>query len=239
MTSEVLHPYYKLAYFKVAWGGPEEKAAEVEAGNLNAKDWQDEARKIVEKTMAEYYKTRPLPIPIQTKALNPTEKHSNAPVLSEYDKLRKTLLGADVEEGWASELRRYLGTMQQDVTKTTDLVEWWQNNAKLYPTLARIALDVLPSQASSVPCERVFSGSKQIATDRRACLGSTVFEELVIMGSAWGPDLYDMAAWSTLQVEEIDSFDFEAMLVEDNDFLAEEKDDESMTIDMDDIEMVV
>jgi hypothetical protein len=48
----VLHPYYKLAYIKVAWGGPEEQAAEIEAGNLDAKDWQDEARKVVEKTVS-------------------------------------------------------------------------------------------------------------------------------------------------------------------------------------------
>jgi len=48
----VLHPYYKLAYIKLAWGGPEEQAAEIEAGNPNAKDWQDEARQIVEKTVS-------------------------------------------------------------------------------------------------------------------------------------------------------------------------------------------
>ncbi|KAF8155661.1 hypothetical protein B0H34DRAFT_850373, partial [Crassisporium funariophilum] len=48
----VLHPYYKLAYIKLAWGGPEEKEAEIEAGNLNAKDWQDEARQIVERTVS-------------------------------------------------------------------------------------------------------------------------------------------------------------------------------------------
>lgn len=81
--------------------------------------------------------------------------------------------------------------------------------------MARIALDVLPSQASSVPCERLFSGSKQIATDRRACLGPKVFEELVIMKSAWGPDLHDMSAWSAAQVEEISNFDFEEMLAND------------------------
>ena len=39
----VVHPYYKLAYIKMAWGGPEEQAHEREAGNLNAKDWYDEA----------------------------------------------------------------------------------------------------------------------------------------------------------------------------------------------------
>lgn len=94
----------------------------------------------------------------------------------------------------------------------------------MFPTLARIALDVLPAQASSVPCERLFSGSKQIATDRRACLGPIVFEELVIMKSAWGPDLYDMAAWNASQVDEVSSFDFEEMLTEDVDCAAWDKD---------------
>ena len=88
-------------------------------------------------------------------------------------------------------------------------------------------LDVLPSQASSVPCERVSSTSKQITTDCQACLGSKVFEELVVMGSAWGADLCDMAAWSASQVEEMDSFnfeaDFEVMLTSDDEFLAQEK----------------
>src|SRR5882757_1112137 len=49
--SQVLHPYYKLAYIKLSWGGPKEQAAEVERGNLLAKDWHDEATKIVERTV--------------------------------------------------------------------------------------------------------------------------------------------------------------------------------------------
>ena len=78
-------------------------------------------------------------------------------------------------------------------------------------------LNVLPSQALSIPCERLFSGSKQIATDHWACLGSTVFEQLVIMGSAWRPDLYDMAAWTALQQEEVEPFlEFEEMLDNNN-----------------------
>jgi hypothetical protein len=48
----VLHPYYKLAYIKLTWGGPEEKAEEIAAGNPDAKDWQDEAKKIVESTVS-------------------------------------------------------------------------------------------------------------------------------------------------------------------------------------------
>jgi hypothetical protein len=55
MNSLVLHPYYKLAYIKLAWGGPEEQAAEIAAGNLGAKDWQDEAKKIVENAVSLLY----------------------------------------------------------------------------------------------------------------------------------------------------------------------------------------
>ena len=51
-TFEVLHPYYKLAYIKIQWGGPEDQAAQIEAGDPNSKDWQDEAQKIVEKTVS-------------------------------------------------------------------------------------------------------------------------------------------------------------------------------------------
>jgi hypothetical protein len=52
---KVLHPYYKLAYIKLAWGGPDEQAAERSEGNLHAKDWQDEAKKVVEKTVSLFY----------------------------------------------------------------------------------------------------------------------------------------------------------------------------------------
>src|SRR5271155_1122152 len=114
--------------------------------------------------MAHYYKTRPRSTPLQSNTRNHAQQAGDTParVLSEFDKLREKLLTTDAEEGWASELHRYLGTMQQDVTKDTDIVEWWQvrlnplkcfstliiilqDNAKLYPTLARIALDILPS----------------------------------------------------------------------------------------------
>jgi hypothetical protein len=48
----VLHPYYKLTYIKIAWGGPEEQAAEIAAGNMDAKNWQDEAKQIIENTVS-------------------------------------------------------------------------------------------------------------------------------------------------------------------------------------------
>ena len=77
---------------------------------------------------------------------------------------------------------------------------------------------MLPAQASSVPCERLFSGTKQIADDRRSRLGDAVFEELAMMKSAWGPELYDFAAWNAAQVEEV-TLDYEQFLLDDVDSL--------------------
>jgi hypothetical protein len=54
-TFVVLHPYYKLAYIKILWGGPKEKAAEIAKGNLTAKDWHDEAREVVEDTVSSLF----------------------------------------------------------------------------------------------------------------------------------------------------------------------------------------
>jgi hypothetical protein len=77
--------------------------------------------------MAQYYRDRvALARPQQPTIRNRTDEGADAPVLSDFDKHRQTLLTNDAEEGWAPELRRYLSTMQRDVTKDTDLVEWWQ-----------------------------------------------------------------------------------------------------------------
>src|SRR5258708_5069483 len=48
----VLHPYYKLDYIKLSWGGAEEQVMEHLKGNPWAKNWQDEALKVVEKTVS-------------------------------------------------------------------------------------------------------------------------------------------------------------------------------------------
>ena len=75
----------------MAWGGAEEQKLEREAGNPNAKDWHDEATKIVEKTMMEYWgKMKPL-----TKSKLPTDspnEHSKRPLESDFDHVRRERL---------------------------------------------------------------------------------------------------------------------------------------------------
>ncbi|KAF8157519.1 hypothetical protein BJ912DRAFT_866959, partial [Pholiota molesta] len=47
-----------------------------------------------------------------------------------------------------------------------------------FSILYRIALDVIPVQASAVPCERAFSSSKETDTNRRSGLGLEFMEVL-------------------------------------------------------------
>jgi hypothetical protein len=125
----VLHPYYKLAYIKMAWGGPEEQAKERAAGNRNAKDWHDEALRVVEKTMEEYWNLhKQRPASSGTGDTMTTNPDGDSTVESEYDRHRRMLVQQAIYEhnaGWAAELRRYLKDMPEDVTKDTDIVQWW------------------------------------------------------------------------------------------------------------------
>ena len=156
---------------------------------------------------------------------------SNNSIGSDYDRYRQTLV-ANNDKGWAAELRCYLKDMPADVTKETDIIEWWQvshmhlkidlcthhltqNHSQLYPTLAHIALDILLCQASSVPCERLFSSSKQVADDRRARLGPTKFEELQLMKFSWRNDIHNLATWNSGQIEEINLDEYRELLALD------------------------
>jgi hypothetical protein len=245
----VLHPYYKLNYIEMAWGSEKEQAAEIAAGNFDAKNWHAEALKTVEAVvrlplvyvllswtadchgqMAEYHGKVLLPCLAPTPTPPPTANNSD----DEYDRLRKGLLTRSIrDEGWRAELRRYLDDIPADVSKDTDIVAWWgvsghpsisfvpptqlsvQDHAKLYPTLAKIALDVLPAQASSVPCERLFSAGKEIAVARRAQLGAEVFEQLQILKSHWRRSVCDLATCNSEFVEDIDMDEFGEMLTAD------------------------
>jgi hypothetical protein len=59
------------------------------------------------------------------------EPCTNAPttgksVMSEFDRFCQGHVMRDNEEGWAPELCCYLKELPTDVTKDTDIIEWWQ-----------------------------------------------------------------------------------------------------------------
>jgi hypothetical protein len=92
--------------------------------------------------MATYWKTRPRAPPVTTPTATPNSSGtptatpdssgasgSTTSFLSEFDRHRQTLLTQEEDGGWAAELRRYLKDVPADVTKETDIVEWWQVRA--------------------------------------------------------------------------------------------------------------
>jgi hypothetical protein len=60
--------------------------------------------------MVQYYKDQPF-APDVNETENPPASAEPC-VLSEFNKLRETLLTDNAEKDWASELRRYLNTME-------------------------------------------------------------------------------------------------------------------------------
>ncbi|KAF4611154.1 hypothetical protein D9613_006646 [Agrocybe pediades] len=97
---------------------------------------------------------------------------------------------AAVEE----ELQRY---MAEGVIKSNDysgfsLTRYWQSRQHDFPTLYRVVLDILPGQASSVACERVFSSSKETITLRRSLLSPQLVEILQFLKYTYCQERLDL-----------------------------------------------
>ena len=75
---------------------------------------------------------------------------------------------------------------------------------------------MLPAQASSVPCERLFSAGKETAADRRSRLGAERFEQLQVMKFAWRNNMKDYAAMNQDCEEEVDLSIYEDLLSQDH-----------------------
>lgn len=95
---------------------------------------------------------------------------------------------------WANELLRLSAPSRQrrpliaevnayllDSQTSTGSVEFWQENQLRYPTIFKLALDILPIQGSAVPCERVFSSAKETMTDRRSRISKELMEALQML----------------------------------------------------------
>jgi hypothetical protein len=79
------------------------------------------------------------------------------------------------------ELSHYISDLRYPRNEPLDLVGWWSIHQSSYPLLWKVVRDVLPAQATSVPCERVFSSSKQTCTALRNSLDPGIVEKLQIL----------------------------------------------------------
>jgi hypothetical protein len=71
-----------------------------------------------------YWETRPQP-PAQPSPVTPTDSSQQHSFQRDFDMHRLTLLSKGVHEEGRIELRRYLMNVPVDVTRDTDIVEWW------------------------------------------------------------------------------------------------------------------
>ncbi|CAA7265592.1 unnamed protein product [Cyclocybe aegerita] len=95
-----------------------------------------------------------------------------------------------------------------------DLLHFWQANQTRFPLFWKLALDVLPAQASSVPCERIFSSSKEMDTSRRSNLSPLHMEQLQIMKFSYRNDRLNFTDHLLSSEEELSVLDMSVEVVE-------------------------
>jgi N-formylglutamate amidohydrolase len=136
----VLNPYYKMDYITMQWGSPEEQVNKRAAGNPNTVNWQDEAMKIVETAMEEYWEEA---AKVAVKLAHAGESEISAQisastVKSDFDRHQHQLMeranrtGTTSTIGWPAELHRYLRDLPCDVSENMDVVKWWSVSDYLY-----------------------------------------------------------------------------------------------------------
>ena len=193
----------------MAWGGLEEQRKKQEVGNPHAKNWCNEALNIMKKTMQDYWDSNPAADPPAHMETNISALEDNNTLESKFDRHCRSMITQNIGsggEGWAIELHHYLDDLSSDVTKDTNIIEWWvvstNSYTNSYPTLAQIAKDVCAVPATSVPCERLFSGGgAKIATDRQSQLGADKFKHLQVLKHLWHSNVIDRATINLQDVE--------------------------------------
>lgn len=73
------------------------------------------------------------------------------------------------------ELDRYY---KLDPVNTNDPVEWWMDHKATFPTVHRLALDVLAIPAMAADCERSFSQAKLTLTSQRLSMSADLVERI-------------------------------------------------------------
>jgi hypothetical protein len=160
----VLHPKHKLKYFK--------KQGWDEA-------WITMAEEIVREEFQKHYAA----YAIVQKKVSPSEsskkKVDGSDESSDEDPETDAKSSSDEEE-LMTELDRYLKTAR--VKDVKEPLEWWMNNAALYPRLSRMARDFLVIPASSVAVERVFSRGRLLISHVRNRLSAQSTRALLCLG---------------------------------------------------------
>jgi hypothetical protein len=160
VAAVVLNPYKKWSYFEASW--------------KSKPDWLSAAKEKVQALWEEYKEKAGHSLPVQavTDPLPSQQKDYGRPdYLAEFERS----LYADEEEeevDLRDEYERYIYPGREKVPEDKQLqpIRWWRNREADYPVLSQLAFDLLSIPAMSAGVERVFSGTKELITDRRNAL---------------------------------------------------------------------
>jgi hypothetical protein len=168
----VLNPEHKLDYFKSNWE--------------EFPDWVQQTERNVEDLWLTMYKDSANSVEVDTRG----EKASGSRLLPQKQKDP-----SDFEQ-WVSRHKvkpkgpkrdeyeqylqadHYLDCESEDSQskKAVDLCAFWASCETQYPSLARMAFDMLSIPAMSSECERMFSSTKILLSDRRARMKEDIIE---------------------------------------------------------------
>ena len=93
----------------------------------------------------------------------------------DFDEYRRSQTALDSK----SEVERYLMESVEAKSPTFDILMWWKVNSVKYPTLARIARDVLAIPITTVPSESVFSTGGRVLDPFRSSLAPNTIQGLI------------------------------------------------------------
>lgn len=81
----------------------------------------------------------------------------------------------------STELDSYLSKVPIRRSDQFNILAWWQTNSGEYPTLSRMAVDILAAPASAVASESAFSTGERVLSDFRSRMTATTLEALVCL----------------------------------------------------------
>ncbi|CDO75086.1 hypothetical protein BN946_scf185010.g11 [Trametes cinnabarina] len=176
----VLHPRYKLRYFKDhTWD----------------QDWIDEAREITYNIYTSRYATQVM----QEEADDGCDGEDEA--RGEGRKASKACINlfasfddfAAEDATLTSELDRYLQEPCERLKHTDNALNWWHDRRGIYPCLSRMAADYLSIPATSVDVERVFSKGRLLLSHLRNGMSAQTTRALMCLHYWTKLDLVDDA----------------------------------------------
>lgn len=140
---------------------------------------------------------------LSTSSGRPTAKAPGTRFLEAALSKRRGSTGRSVQD----QLDNYKSTSTVHIH--TDISDWWDDHAEVYPTLYRAARDINTIAATSVPGEQLFSGAKDVVTDKRNRIAPESMQACLCLES-WNK-LAKMIPFPKLTEEDMDDDVFEAV----------------------------